>query len=58
MFTLLGSIFNTSENYKEVLNRVQEARKSTRTLNSLLCRKHISLNTKKQIFLRCGGERL
>jgi hypothetical protein len=33
-----------------VLNRVEEARKSTGTLNSLLCSKHISLNTEKRIF--------
>jgi hypothetical protein len=33
-----------------MLNRNEQARKATRTLNSLLLSKHISLNTKKRIF--------
>jgi hypothetical protein len=33
-----------------VLNRIEQARKAKRTLNSLLWTKHISLNTKKRIF--------
>jgi len=32
-----------------MLNRIEQARKTASTLNSLLWRKHISLNTKKQM---------
>jgi hypothetical protein len=50
-FKYLGSIFTNSGKCKEeVLNRIEQARKGTRTLNSLLWSKHILLNTKKRIF--------
>jgi hypothetical protein len=50
-FKYLGSIFTNSGKCKEeVLNRIEQARKAIRTLNSLLWSKHISLNTKKQMF--------
>jgi hypothetical protein len=42
-FTYLGSIFtNPGKCKEEVLNRIQQARKVTTTLNSLLWSKHIS----------------
>jgi F0F1-type ATP synthase delta subunit len=50
-FKYLGSIFKNSGKCKEeVLNRIEQARKATKTLNSLLWSKYISLNTKKRIF--------
>jgi hypothetical protein len=50
-FKYLGSIFTNSGKCKEeVLNRIEQASKRTRILNSLLWSKRILLNTKKQIF--------
>jgi hypothetical protein len=50
-FKYLGSIFTNSGKCKEVvLNRTEQARKATRTLNSLFWSKNISLNTNKIIF--------
>lgn len=49
-FKYFGSIFtNLGKCREEMLNRIEQARKAISTLNSLLWRKHISLNTKKQI---------
>jgi hypothetical protein len=49
-FRYVGSIFmNSVKCNKEVLNRTEQARTTTRTLNSLLCSKYFTLNTKKQI---------
>jgi hypothetical protein len=50
-FKYLGSIVTNSGKCKEeVLNRTEQARKATRTLNGLLWSKHISFNTKKRVF--------
>jgi F0F1-type ATP synthase delta subunit len=50
-FKYLGAIFTNSGKCKEeMLNRNEQARKATITLNNLLWSKHISLNTKKKIF--------
>jgi hypothetical protein len=46
-FKYLGSIFTNFGKCNEVLNRTVQARKATRTLNSLLWSKRISLYTKK-----------
>jgi hypothetical protein len=49
-FKYFGSIFtNLGKRKEEMLNRVEQARKTASTLNSLLWKIHISLNTKKQI---------
>jgi hypothetical protein len=55
-------VFTNSGKFKEdVLNRIEQGMKVTITLNSLLCRKYFSVNTKKRKFctvvervLSCG----
>jgi len=49
-FRYVGSIFmNSVKCNKEVLNRIEQARTATRTLDSLLCSRYFALNTKERI---------
>jgi len=50
-FKYLGSIFmNSGKCNEEVLNKIEQARKAKRALNSLLWNIYVSVNTKKLIF--------